>query len=160
MGVSQYTFIGAFLRIELPTKNVIKNKTIITITCCNETCEYFNKRVSGKFCKQCGHKNHEEVTIKEEVITTQLSAYDLMLDFGNEDIFFATEIQDKVVFLPNTKNPLTHVSICLSEDEMLDVPDSHVAIKTLVEDYAAFLQYLDEKSIKWYVDFKILTYYL
>lgn len=157
MGSSRYTFIGAFLAFtKLPSETKPETNVTKSVTCDNNNCKEYRKSINAKFCSECGQpsKTNTQTTTKDVTKTTSL--YDLMNEFGNEDILYECE----ELLLPNRslKNSIT---IDNETESILNCPGKEESIQEFRNTYQSFLNFLDLHPGKpqYEIRFGILNYW-
>lgn len=157
MGSSKYTFIGAFLAFtELPSEVKPQTNTTKTVTCDNGTCKNYNKVINAKFCPECGQPAKIDVQKTTVDVTITKSDYELVEEFGDENLFFRYE----GLLLPNRrlKNCIT---IDESSDDIMNCPVKEDAIQEFYDNYHKFLLFLDAYPLKlqYEIRFGIINYW-
>jgi len=149
MGTNQNTYIGPYITIDkLPTKS--KNETLYT--CSNTSCKIRGRKAIGKFCNDCGSENTNVTKTKE----VNISPYELMNEFGNEDIMFNLEGE---YLLPNSRNKY---SIRYDDNDGFlkkDIMDKSLAINAFSTEHKDFIDFLISKDVQFTISFGVIAYY-
>jgi len=167
MGMEQTTYVGPYLKIrKVNIKPIESEKQQRLFTCSNKSCNIHGKKAVGKFCSECGSQNGND-SITRKVVEVP-SGYQLLCDFGNEDIDEDIDIlypldqhDDKdIIFLPNEKNSYSirvDSDDSFVEKEINQVPEYINA--QFGRDYQKFLDFLSSKEITYQIKFGVLSYW-
>lgn len=161
MGMDQTTYVGPYLKISKSNiKPIDSEKQERLFTCSNKSCKIHGKKAVGKFCSECASPN-ANVLITRKIVEVP-SGYQLLYNFGNEDLLFVLgERDDKdILFLPNKKNSYS-VKVdsddSFVEKEFNQIPE-HIC-SLFARDYQNFLDFLDSKEITYQIKFGVLSYW-
>jgi len=151
MGVSKNTYVGPYLKInKIPTEKVEKKDSYKI--CPNENCSIHLIKAVGEFCSNCGTKNI--LHTNKQYIDKGKNIYDLMFEFGEEDIFFVYEN----LCLMNRRS-----SYNKSDDEpfLLNMDENYIsnALTSFNKDYSEFMSFLKESGVEFDVKFGVISYY-
>lgn len=156
MGYSQNIYIGPYLKIEMPEK--IKEVRTNRKYCSNSECSNSQQHVSGNFCPLCGNSLHNVIDIQSQ--TQKISHWDILSDFGDDDLMWVPEYLDGV-FLPNSiKGPFENYFRQISsnsETGEMDIPNQEVATKAFEEEYKDFLDFLTTNSYIWQIKWGLVN---
>lgn len=155
------TYVGPYIKIKkLNIKPIETEKQERVFTCSNKSCKIHGKKAVGKFCSECGQPNGNVTTILR--VTEVPSGYQLLYDFGNEDLLYPLGERDdkEILFLPNRKNSY---SIRVDSDDSFiekEITQTPEYINSLLaRDYQSFLNFLTEKEIPYTIVFGVLSYW-
>jgi hypothetical protein len=159
MGMDQTTYVGPYIKIKkLNIKPIESSKKEIIFTCSNKSCSIHGKKAVGKFCSECGQSNGN-VSITRKIVEVP-SSYQLLYDFGQEDLLRPQDSKNEIFYLPNQRN---NYSINVDSDdsfiekEIIQTPED---IKSqFTQDYQEFLDFLTEKEIPFTISFGVITYW-
>lgn len=151
MGVQKFVYVGPYLNIiKIPKQKVEKKDNYKT--CPNEDCPIHLKKSIGEFCSTCGSKNILKTNIK--YVDEGKSIYQIMSDFGDEDIFNANED----ILMPNRRNKYSKHD---DDPFLLNMDENYIsnALESFKKDYSKFTDYLKDNGIEFDIKFGVNLYY-
>lgn len=157
--MDQTTYIGPYLKVDkVSIKPIEKEKKENLFTCTNKSCKIHGKKAIGRFCSECGSKN-DNTSITRKVVEVP-NGYQILYDFGSEDLLsMVPDIKD-IIFLPNRRNDYSFQvdsDNSFLEKEINKTPEYLNSL--FYKDYEDFLKFLDSKDITYQIKFGVITYW-
>jgi hypothetical protein len=159
MGMDQTTYVGPYINIKkVNIKPIESDKKERLFTCSNESCSIHGKKAVGKFCSECGQSN-KDMLITRKIVEVP-NGYQLLYDFGDEDLLRPQEEKKEIFYLPNRRN---NYSINVDSDDSFmgkEITQTLEDIKSqFTQDYQHFLDYLTDKEIPYNIAFGVVSYW-
>ena len=127
------------------------------LTCSNVECESHGKKLTGRFCTNCGS---EIITIYEKT-KSKVNINSALEDFGGWDSLWPVDVYKSKhdILLPNRRGSL---SLSIDDDTQqseFKIPNEEESILHFSNEYRDFIEYLKLNDFDFEIKFGVITYW-